>query len=157
MDLKRWLRANWDRAAAWLCVALGVLFLFIGWEGVSNAAYPAQQLPYILSGGVGGALLVAMGATLLISADLRDEWQKLDRIEKKLDQVTIPVPASNGSHATSESAEPARDTQPAPDTQPAHDTAIGAQPDDGEEGRQAVEVAARPARRRPLTARRDGN
>ena len=55
--------------------------LFLGWEGASNTAYTAEQLPYVLSGGIGGALLVALGATLLISADLRDEWHKLDRIE----------------------------------------------------------------------------
>ena len=85
MDLKRWLRSNWDRAGAWLCVGVGAVLLIAGWVGASNTAYPAEQLPYILSGGIGGALFVAMGATLLISADLRDEWRKLDRIEKKLD------------------------------------------------------------------------
>jgi hypothetical protein len=84
MDLKRWIRANWDRVAAWICVALGVLVLILGWHGVARSAYPAQQMPYIISGGIGGALLVAIGATLLISSDLRDEWQKLDRIETRL-------------------------------------------------------------------------
>src|SRR2546428_1863095 len=96
MDLKHWLRSNWDRAGAWLCVAGGAIVLIIGWNGASNTAYPAEQLPYILSAGIGGALLVAFGATLLISADLRDEWQKLDRIEKKLDQNVALLAASNG-------------------------------------------------------------
>ena len=84
MDLKRWIRANWDRVAAWACVAVGALVLILGWHGVARSAYPAQQMPYIISGGIGGALLVALGATLLISSDLRDEWQKLDRIESRL-------------------------------------------------------------------------
>jgi hypothetical protein len=88
MDLKRWLRMNPDRAGAWACVALGIIVLVIGWEGASNTAYTAEQLPYIISGGIGGALFVAMGATLLISADLRDEWHKLDRIEKRLTPPT---------------------------------------------------------------------
>jgi sulfite exporter TauE/SafE len=100
MDVKRWLRTNPDRAAAWVCVAVGVIVLFLGWEGASNTAYTAEQLPYILSGGIGGALLVAMGATLLISADLRDEWHKLDRIEKRLstplENVADQLPTSSG-------------------------------------------------------------
>lgn len=145
MDVKRWLRANWDRAAAWFCVVLGVVFLFIGWEGVSKSAYPAEQLPFILSGGIGGALMVALGATLLISADLRDEWQKLDRIEKKLDQVTLPPASSNGSHAVSgpEQAQP-EDAEPVEHSDLKEST---------EE--YAGEVSARRTRHRPLTARRD--
>lgn len=106
MDLKRWLRMNPDRAAAWACVALGIVALVVGWEGASNTAYTAEQLPYIISGGIGGALLVAMGATLLISADLRDEWHKLDRIEKRLaapaqeDAPATEEPTSANGHAT---------------------------------------------------------
>jgi hypothetical protein len=141
MDLKRWLRANWDRAAAWLCVVLGVVFLLLGWEGVSKAAYPAEQLPFILSGGIGGALMVAMGATLLISADLRDEWQKLDRIEKKLDQVTLTPVESNGKHAVEEAAS----SSEADSSSEMVDT-----------GRVPVAAEApRRGRRRPLSARGD--
>lgn len=84
MDLKQWLRSNPDRAAAWVLAGLGALVLFFGWQGVSTTEFPAEQLPYIISGGVGGALMIGFGATLLISADLRDEWRKLDRIERRL-------------------------------------------------------------------------
>jgi hypothetical protein len=84
MDSKQWLRKNPDRVGAWLAILLGAIVLYLGWDGASSTAYPAEQLPYILSGGIGGALLVALGATLLLSADLRDEWRKLDRIEGRL-------------------------------------------------------------------------
>lgn len=89
MRRQEWVRANWDRFGAWICVAVGVLVLFLGWQGVSRQVYPASQLPYVISGGIGGALLIAFGATLLISADLRDEWQKLDEIASRL-----PSPAA---------------------------------------------------------------
>jgi hypothetical protein len=152
MDLKRWLRANWDRAAAWLCVVLGVVFLLLGWEGVSKAAYPAEQLPFILSGGIGGALMVAMGATLLISADLRDEWQKLDRIEKKLDQVTVTAVESNGKHVPS--AEPSAAAPAAPASSAS--SASSALAADADTGRVPIAAEApRRSRRRPLTAQRD--
>lgn len=84
MDVRRWILANWDRVAAIICIALGAVALFLGWHGTSHTAYPAQQIPYVISGGIGGALLIALGAALLISADLRDEWRKLDRIERIL-------------------------------------------------------------------------
>lgn len=87
MDPKQWLRKNPDRVGAWVAIVLGALVLYLGWDGASATAYPAEQLPYIISGGIGGALLVALGATLLLSADLRDEWRKLDRIERRLTPV----------------------------------------------------------------------
>jgi hypothetical protein len=84
MDLKTWVKKNPDRVGAWIAVVLGGIVLWRGWEGVSTTEFPAEQLPYIISGGIGGALLIALGATLLLSADLRDEWRKLDRIERRL-------------------------------------------------------------------------
>jgi hypothetical protein len=81
MPLVEWLRLQWDRVLAWAAVGVGILAIVIGWFGVSRSAYPADQLPYIISGGIGGMVLVGVGATVLLSADLRDEWRKLDRIE----------------------------------------------------------------------------
>jgi hypothetical protein len=62
-------------------IAVGLAILLIGYFGVSGTVYPAQQLPYIISGGVGGLFALAIGCMLWLSADLRDEWRKLDRIE----------------------------------------------------------------------------
>ena len=84
MDVLKWVRAQWDRVAAWAAIAAGAIVLFVGWLGVSRTAYPAEQIPYIVSAGLGGIFLVGLGATLWISADLRDEWRKLDRIEEAL-------------------------------------------------------------------------
>jgi hypothetical protein len=93
MGRRDWMRANWDRVGAWGCVAAAAIALFVGWWGVSRAVYPASQLPYIISGGIGGALLLAFGVTLLISADLRDEWQKLDEIASRLPEPAEGIPA----------------------------------------------------------------
>jgi hypothetical protein len=87
MDRLQWLRTNWDRALGWALAALGAIVLYVGWDHVSKSGYPAEQLPYILSAGIGGVLLVALGATLLISADLRDEWTKLDQLETRFDRI----------------------------------------------------------------------
>ncbi|MCW2616087.1 MAG: hypothetical protein JWN08_3081 [Frankiales bacterium] len=89
MDLKVLLKAQWDRATAIGCTVLGALLLLIGWIGVSGSPLLAEQAPYILSGGVGGVFMLGVGATLWISADLRDEWRKLDRIEQALLDGTL--------------------------------------------------------------------
>src|SRR5258708_1342978 len=91
MDLVKWLRVQWDRAGAWACVAAGAVALILGWVGVSGSGYAADQLPYIISGGVGGVFLLGLGAMLWISADLRDEWVKLDGVEARLEGVQVAI------------------------------------------------------------------
>ncbi|GAA0616668.1 hypothetical protein GCM10009547_18450 [Sporichthya brevicatena] len=93
MTYLRWARTQWDRVGAWVCVGLGVLALLIGWRGVANEALTPQQLPYIISGGIGGLFLLGLGGMLWISADLRDEWRKLDALEQAR-RTGVDEPAS---------------------------------------------------------------
>ncbi len=89
MDIAKLLRSQWDRSGAIACTLIGGMFLLLGWIGVSGTSYLAKQLPYIISGGIGGVFFLGLGATLWISADLRDEWRKLDRIEEALLDGTL--------------------------------------------------------------------
>ena len=84
MDLGQWLRLGWDRAGAWACVVLGAVALIFGWMGVSDKLYTAEQVPYVISAGFGGLFLLGLGGILWLSADLRDEWTQLDKIEELL-------------------------------------------------------------------------
>lgn len=93
-DLLGWLRLQWDRAAAWTCVLAGVVTLFVGWLGVSETAFTAKQLPYIAGCGLGGLFLLGTGAMLWLSADLRDEWRKLDRIEQAIREAGLAALAA---------------------------------------------------------------
>jgi hypothetical protein len=105
----KWLRLQWDRFGGWLCIAAGALVLLIGWHGAAESKVAAGQIPYVLSGGIGGILLVAVGATLLISADLRDEWQKLDEIVRELKNSNVVADAARTDlvlRATAESDVP---------------------------------------------------
>jgi hypothetical protein len=101
-DIVGWVRAQWDRVAAWACLAAGAITLFVGWIGVSGTAYTPKQLPYIASNGLGGLFLLGTGAMLWLSADLRDEWRKLDRIEKAIlasGVSALPPPAESAPAA----------------------------------------------------------
>jgi hypothetical protein len=84
MKARMYLVAQWDRVAAWVSIAVGVVVVIAGWNGISDKLYPAQQLPYILSAGVGSVFLLGIGVMLWLSADMRDEWRKLDRIERAI-------------------------------------------------------------------------
>jgi hypothetical protein len=81
MELRRWLRAQWDRVAGVVLSVGGVIALISGWYGVATQKLPAGQIPYVVSGGLIGIALIGLGATAWLSADLRDEWRKLDRLE----------------------------------------------------------------------------
>jgi hypothetical protein len=79
------LRGQWDRVIAVVLTIVGGLLLILGWFGVSGKGLTSEQMPYIVSGGLGGIFLMGVGAALWLSADLRDEWIKLDRIETVLE------------------------------------------------------------------------
>jgi hypothetical protein len=100
-----WLRAEWDRVAGFSLIGVGALLLVVGYHGVSRSPYVAEQLSYIASGGLGGLFCLGFGATLLISADLHDEWRKLDRLEAAVrgEPATSeppPRPEANGGGAS---------------------------------------------------------
>ena len=107
MDLMTWLRAEWDRVLGFTLIGLGAILLVLGYIGVSDSPYVAEQLSYIASGGLGGLFLLGAGATLLILADLHDEWRKLDRVEAILSgQIPFPTQAQTNGQAPSPAPAP---------------------------------------------------
>ncbi|MEW6472859.1 MAG: hypothetical protein AB1679_11360 [Actinomycetota bacterium] len=91
-DLLRWARNQWDRVLAAALLLAGLGALAAGWLGASNTPYTVEQLPYIVSGAAGGIFLLGVAVMLWLSADLRDEWRKLDAIERKLGPDRSPAP-----------------------------------------------------------------
>ena len=87
MELGKWIRLAGDRAAAVALIAFGVIVIVVGWMGVSGQAYPAKQLPFIISGGIGGMCILGLGGLFWLSSDLRDEWTALDRIQEALSNL----------------------------------------------------------------------
>jgi hypothetical protein len=81
-DLMRWMRNQSDRAVAWALVALGAVCLLAGWVGASATAFPGEQIPYVVSGALAGIFFLGLGGVIWLSADLRDEWRELERLER---------------------------------------------------------------------------
>jgi hypothetical protein len=84
MNGRRWLTNQWDRTVAVVAVLIGGLAILLGWLGASDAGLTTEQLPYLASGAVFGLFALGIGATLWLSADLRDEWRKLEEINQGL-------------------------------------------------------------------------
>lgn len=74
----------WDRVAAVVLVVVAAVMLVVGWINISASSDPGAQIPYVMSSGIGGLFLGWLGTTLWLSADLRDEWRKLDVIDESL-------------------------------------------------------------------------
>jgi hypothetical protein len=79
-----WVRAEWDRILGFSLAGVGAVIVFAGYQGVSGTTFVADQLSYLMSGGIIGLFLLGTGATFILLADLHDEWRKLDRIETQL-------------------------------------------------------------------------
>ena len=80
MDGLTWLRGEWDRFLGWGLVLAGGVLLVIGVVQVAASGYLADQLSFLMSAGFVGLGCLGFGTGLIISADLHDEWRKLDRL-----------------------------------------------------------------------------
>jgi ABC-type Na+ efflux pump permease subunit len=89
----RYVKSLGMRAVAVGALGVGMVALFLGWLGVSGATLPTEQLPYVVSGAVAGLFLLGVAATLWLSADLRDEFQRLGEIKQLL--ADEPPPSRN--------------------------------------------------------------
>lgn len=73
----RWLRAEWDRSLGWaLCVA-AVVVLAVSIPALAATPWGAEQVAYLISGGLGALLMLLLGTALRLVADLRDTAYKL--------------------------------------------------------------------------------
>jgi hypothetical protein len=104
MGLGRWLKTQWDRALAIVLALGGLISCLLGWFGVSRSVLATEQIPYLASGGLIGLCLIGLGATLWLSADLRDEWRVLDGIRRDAAEKD-PVPNEAPDRTSSNGAE----------------------------------------------------
>jgi len=91
----------------WILVGVGFLLVLVGYLGISREALVAKQLPYLISGGIGGLALIGFGAMLVGTEDLKRAYERIDRLEDLvadlhstlLSRPDAPVLSSNGEAA----------------------------------------------------------
>ncbi len=100
---------EWRQAAGFAFILAGAIAILVAWWGVSGTLDPGKQMPYLASGGLGGAAAVAIGVTLLISYEHARDRAALATILRRLDDLEGRLPAlgkTNGDAANESS--PAR-------------------------------------------------
>ncbi|HEU5085752.1 MAG TPA: hypothetical protein VFU14_20590 [Acidimicrobiales bacterium] len=73
--------------AGWCFYGFGALLVVLGYFGVSGESIVAKQLPYLVSGGLGGVLLAVLGAYVLGIDALRRDSGRLDRMERQIEEL----------------------------------------------------------------------
>src|SRR5687767_14337142 len=112
--LRRYLAAGGGQALAFVLLGLGALLLIIGWFGVSREVIVSKQIPYLVSGGLGGAFLLGVAGLLLVTHELRLDNRRLAAVEMLMEELrdalllddearAAPAPAkaraaTNGAH-----------------------------------------------------------
>lgn len=98
----RWAARASRPKVGWVLIAVGALALLLGYLGVSRQALVAKQIPYLVSGGIPGMVLVAIGAFFVGTEDLRRELQRIDALEEKVAELHSALlrPAGNPAPQT---------------------------------------------------------
>jgi hypothetical protein len=68
-------------------IVAGAVAIAVGYWGVSGTLDPGEQLPFIISGGIGGVFLLGAGAAVLFSSELaeaRVQNRELQRLVREL-------------------------------------------------------------------------
>lgn len=73
--------------AGWVFFAFGALLVVLGYLGISGESIVAKQLPYLISGGIGGILLAILGTYFLSIDELRRDSGRLDRMERQIEEL----------------------------------------------------------------------
>ena len=106
--LVKLVRYQWDRILAAGLVVGGLVAVVVAWALASGTVLTFEQIPYLMSGGLIGVCLVAVGATLWLSADMRDEWRKLDRLEQAVLGTAPEIDATDAAAARLTAPAPGR-------------------------------------------------
>jgi hypothetical protein len=74
------------RVMAVVLVVAGLVAILIGYLGVRNHNDIVLQVPYFMSGGVGGLALMGLGALTLVQYQMRLQARRFNQVTESLDE-----------------------------------------------------------------------
>ena len=94
-------KTDWRHAGGLFLTALGAVVIVVGYFQLSSTSQTNEQLSYFISGGLGGAAILACGIALLISREHvsdRDAMAALiDRIDRLESELLAELRALRGN------------------------------------------------------------
>ena len=79
---------RWRAVLGWVLMFGGGIAILVAWYQVRDLPEVFLQMPYLISGGVGGAVLIGLGAALLITQDFLCGTQDLHKtLERKISEM----------------------------------------------------------------------
>ena len=90
-EVWRWVSAATRPWFGWVLIGIGALLMLFGYLGVSREALPGKQIPYLVSGGIGGMFVAVLGAYFLATQELRRDSGRLDRLESMVQELHIAL------------------------------------------------------------------
>lgn len=124
--MKEFLGALGSKLGVSLC-GVGLLLVFLGWNGAASVDRVPSQFPYLISGGVAGLCLVVMGVGMIVVQN-----QRADRAELQatLRELRDALGASADAGLDDDFALPERRPTPAEYARALEPTAPATDPDD---------------------------
>jgi hypothetical protein len=74
-------------------VAVGLLVIALGYNGISGNIQPPAQFPYLISGGFAGLAIVVFGSAFMVAQSAREDRQRLEGVLLQL----LEAQQANGS------------------------------------------------------------
>lgn len=96
------MRIRWSQFGGQLGLGLGLLGLllvFLGWNGAASYDRVPAQFPYLISGGIAGLSLVVLGAALLIVQNARQDRAALQQTVAELREAVERLAAAGASRS----------------------------------------------------------
>ncbi|HVE90936.1 MAG TPA: hypothetical protein VNE62_01360 [Actinomycetota bacterium] len=75
-------------------IGLGFLFIFVAWNGAANLDHTPGQIPYLISGGVGGLSLILVGLSIIFIQSTKRDRVALEERLRELGEVLERVQAA---------------------------------------------------------------
>lgn len=77
-------RRRWRLIAGAACLAVAAVIGLVGWLKVSDEPQVNRQIPYLASSGMGLVIFAAVGGSLLVAEQLREDDQRIEELEEAL-------------------------------------------------------------------------
>ena len=78
---------EWRRATGALLVVAGLVGVCIGWFGVSGTDAVWKQIPFVVSGGIGGSALIGLGVALILTFEHARDRQQVEALMARIQEL----------------------------------------------------------------------